>query len=394
MADISLLYDRSETDELGIRLTAEQIGVELGFLPFYKVSIGFDEGGFSYASSSKDFTEELKETRVVINRAQSKNRRIYASMFLEAFGKEMLNPLTMELFCQSKIRTLLEFSKNGVRIPRTVYVPCNPRDARVGGGQVDNSETVSDLIVRQLDDERVVVKPDEGTHGRGVLLAEDHERLREILSGLRPSLTSPVGVVAQEYVPKWFYDLRIVVEKEKGRGPLCHPTAMARGGFGDFRTNAHLKNMVFRVNLPANIREDAVSCANALGKDSKAWVVALDAMPRIGDELIHGEDELREAFSDLDPHFQDVVKVKLNPRKLWDFRSYTAEVEGAYSRYMETDEYARISATITDTLNRVSGSVCFHECNACPEFWEQTRIVGGVNVAEALLRSAESLLDS
>jgi hypothetical protein len=36
----------------------------------------------------------------------------------------------------------------------------------------------------------------------------------------------------------------------------------------------------------------------------------------------------------------------------------------------------------------------FHETNACPEFWEQTRLAAGINLAEALLNGAQSIIDS
>ena len=76
MTDISMLYDRSETDELGIRLTAEHMGIDLGYLPFHKTVVGFSNNGFSYRSIGKDYTDALKETRVVLNRTQSKSRDI------------------------------------------------------------------------------------------------------------------------------------------------------------------------------------------------------------------------------------------------------------------------------------------------------------------------------
>ena len=39
-------------------------------------------------------------------------------------------------------------------------------------------------------------------------------------------------------------------------------------------------------------------------------------------------------------------------------------------------------------------NVMFHEANACPEFWEQTRLAAGINLAEALLKGAQSIIDS
>ena len=67
MASIAMLYDRSETDELGIRLTAEEMGVELDYFPFHKVAVGFDADGFSYRSLGKDYSDRLSDIRVVLN---------------------------------------------------------------------------------------------------------------------------------------------------------------------------------------------------------------------------------------------------------------------------------------------------------------------------------------
>ena len=107
-----MLYDRSETDELGIRLTADEMGVELDYLPFHKVAVGFDADGFSYRTLGRDHSDKLSDIRVVLNRTQSKGRRMFAADIFEAMGARVLNPLTVELACKSKIRTLLTLSNN------------------------------------------------------------------------------------------------------------------------------------------------------------------------------------------------------------------------------------------------------------------------------------------
>jgi glutathione synthase/RimK-type ligase-like ATP-grasp enzyme len=391
---IAMLYDRSETDELGIQLTAVQMGVELGFLPFHKVALGFDSGGFSYRSLGKDYTEELRDVRVVLNRAQSKSRRMFAASILGALGKEVLNPMPVELNCQSKIRALLAFTNRGVLVPKTVYVPCNTEERVGGGGVRDNSETVSRLIAEQMGSDRMVVKPDAGTHGMGVSLSESREDLQGLLRDVKPSITNPVGVVAQEFIPKWFYDLRIIVRKERGRPPSCHGNALARGGFKEFRTNTFLGNMVFRARLPAEVMRQAEACAEALGEGGEAWVIALDAMPRIGEDLREGEEEVRASIAALDEPFREVTRVKRLPSKKRDFAGYTKAITEAYEGYMATEAYARVEAVVNETLERARGSVYFHEGNACPEFWEQTRVVAGINPAEDMLMCAQGLLDA
>lgn len=394
MTDIAMAYDRSETDEMGIKLTAQEMGIDLGYLPFYKVAVGFGNTGFIYRSFGKDYTTALKDVRVVLNRIQSKNRRIFASAIFETLDKEVLNPLYVELACQSKIRTLLAFFKNGIRIPKTVYVPCNIQEAKVGGGALDNTDAISEIIIQQLGKEKIVIKPDAGTHGSGVMLAEGGEALRNKLKDVSPSIINPSGVVAQEYIPKWFYDLRIIVEKEKGKPGFCHPTALVRGGFKEFRTNTFLGNTVFRAKLPAAIQREAVRCGESLGAEAEAWVLALDAMPHIGDERIVGDEEMKSYFDALEGPFAEVKKVKQNPMKKVDFAKYSKNIEGAYTKYMSTENYANIQTVIEESLEKAQDSILFHEGNACPEFWEQTRIVGGVDVGESLLRCAKSLLDT
>lgn len=394
MAEIAMLYDRSETDEMGINATAEEMGISLEYLPFHKVALSFGNDDFAYRSVGRDYTEALNGIRVIINRTQSKNRRLFASAILEALDKEVLNPLSVELSCQSKMRTLLALFGRGVRIPKTVYVPCNVKEARSGGGVLDNSDVVSKLIAQQLEGGKVVLKPDAGTHGMDVRLAEGPGALKEILVEVTPSIINPSGVLAQEFIPKWFYDLRIVVEKEKGKPCFCHPTALARGGFKEFRTNTFLGNMVFRVRLPTSIRKEAERCGEALAAGAEAWVLALDAMPNIGEEGIVEDGEIKSYFDALEPPFNSVKNVKRDPLKKRDFAAYTIKIEEAYAGYMSTEAYCYIQAIIEESLEMKKDSVLFHEGNACPEFWEQTRIVGGVNVAKSLLRCAQSLLDA
>jgi len=393
MADIAILYDRSESDELGIKLTAEQMGIELSYLPFYKVAFGFDRSGFDFRTSGKDYTRILSDTRVVLNRGQSKNRRVFASTILESLGKQVVNPLDVELVCQSKIRSLLAFMVHGVNIPKTVYVPCNVHEETGSGVSIDNAEVIRSLIEIELGCKGVVVKPDAGTHGQSVILAKDRNELVDVLHHVPLGITNPAGVVAQQLVDKWFYDLRIIVSKENGRAPICQPIALVRGGFKEFRTNTFLGNMVFHVNLPERVRRDVEKCGIALAGDSRAWLIALDAMPDIGEAKTVEEVELRRQFSALDAPFAEVTKAKADPNKKTKFEVYSRNVEKAYLAYKATEAYQFIQEVVQESLNKTADRIMFHEGNSCPEFWEQTRIIAGINVAEPLLRCAVSILD-
>jgi glutathione synthase/RimK-type ligase-like ATP-grasp enzyme len=392
LPDISILYDRSETDELGIKKTAEELGIKLGYLPFYKVAIGFDESSLTYESMGKNYTKELEDTKVILNRTQSKARRIFATTIMEAAQKNVINPLNVELTCQSKLRTLLTLRNSGIKIPKSVYLPCNPKESTVGNLVQDNTDTICDLITSQIGQNNIVLKPDAGTHGTGVTLAKDYLELTQQVSNLETSIINPAGVLAQELIPKWFYDLRIITYKEAGKSPFCAKNALARAGFKDFRTNTFLGNMVFRVKLPEKTRRIAERCGDSIAGDCEAWLIALDAMPVIGDDNTVDDDELINYFSLLEKPFSLVNKVKANSNKKMNFDSYTNEINFAYSEYMSIGAYSFIQDVIQNSLDRVN-DIVFHEGNSCPEFWEQTRIVAGINVAEHLLHVAESILD-
>jgi ribosomal protein S6--L-glutamate ligase len=389
LSEIAILYDRSDTDEQGIKYRANQLGIDLAFLPFHKISIGIKKQKIIYKSLKKDLNETLKNTKVVINRTQSKQRRIHAATILESFEKKVLNTLRLEYYCKSKIRTLLEFWKKGVKIPDTIYLPCNVHENRIGGGFQDNSKTIISLLNKELG-ESMVIKSDEGTHGKGIYLANSNVSLQEALNRMKPSVINPAGVVAQELVNKWFYDLRIIVEKRNNGIPFCHSTSMARGGFKDFRTNTYLGNMIFRVELPEEVKKEAVKCGEAIGIGSKSWIIALDAMPSFQEDEEYVDDKIKNSFKVLEPHFENVQIAKLMKYK--SFQEYTQKVENAFESYMATEPYAEIQSVITDTLHKSKNTVLFHEANACPDFWENTRIVGGVDIATSILRCAESLI--
>ena len=44
---IGLLYERSENDENGIKLTAEELGIDLTFIPFRKIAVSIGKDGFN-----------------------------------------------------------------------------------------------------------------------------------------------------------------------------------------------------------------------------------------------------------------------------------------------------------------------------------------------------------
>ncbi|MBS7646430.1 MAG: hypothetical protein QXK93_03225 [Candidatus Bathyarchaeia archaeon] len=389
---IAILCEQTGTDEMGIQLTAEKHGINLTFIPFRKTSFLIANNRWQIKSLSKDFSEELKNVSVILNRAQSKNRRLFIGAIFETLEKKVLNPLQVEYVCFSKLRTLLRFWKERISIPATVYVPCDPKEKTADGREISNETEIAQLVQQAIGNNPVVVKPDAGSHGRDIKLAAEQQELLNILSEIKPSIINPIGVLAQEFINKWFFDLRIIVAKEKGKEACCHPNAMARTGLRDFRTNAYLGNMVFGVSLPQQIREKAVRCAEAIGKGCDAWVLALDAMINFGKEMAVS-NELAMEFERLKPFFDEIQKVKKEKVTKENFIQWNEKLERSFNNYASSEAYRHIQKTIQEQVKDMKDHIMFHEANACPDFWEQTRLAAEINLAEQLLRCAESLLD-
>jgi glutathione synthase/RimK-type ligase-like ATP-grasp enzyme len=280
---IALLYERSENDENGIKLTAQQLGIDLAFIPFRKIALSIGKEGFTAKTKGKDYTQIFNDTKVVLNRAQSKNRRLQASYIMEGLGKKTINSSQIEFVCYSKLRTLLNLYKAGVPIPKTVFVPCDATDVMKNGKEIHNEKDIADLFEAEIPlTDGIVIKADAGTHGKMIMLSKDRAELEANIKETKPNIINPIGVVAQELIQKWFYDLRIIVHKEAGKEPECYHTAMARAGFKDFRTNTFLGNLVFHSKLPQSVQELAIKCGKILGKGNEAYIFALDAMVNVG----------------------------------------------------------------------------------------------------------------
>jgi len=390
---IALLYERSETDETGIKLTAQELGIDLTFIPFRKIALIISKNGFTAKTKGKDYTQIFQDTVVVLNRAQSKNRRLQAGYLMEVLGKKTINSSQIEFTCYSKLRTLLHFWKEGIPIPKTVYVPCDATDTLKSGREIHNEKDIADLLQDEIALEQgIVVKPDAGTHGKGAMLSRNREELVTSIRETKPSIINPVGITAQELVEKWFYDLRIIAYKEKGKTAACHPVALARSGIKDFRTNTYLGNTVFDAKLPPSIRELAVKCGEALGKGSEAWLFALDAMVNIGENKTVDDTELKSELAKAEAAFEPPRKVKADETRLRDFPSWNRKLEAAFHTYMSSEPYQNVKGIIEESIEKNAQGIVFHEANSCPEFWEHTRLIAGINVAVPLLKGAQSLI--
>jgi len=106
------------------------------------------------------------------------------------------------------------------------------------------------------------------------------------------------------------------------------------------------------------------------------------------------EDEhLMKEFEKLEPSFDAVKKVKGDKTKRTSFPAWNRKLEAAFENYKRQESYLYIKDVIEDSMEKNKHNIMFHEANACPEFWEQTRLAAGINIAEALLNGAQSIID-
>ncbi|MCL2135033.1 MAG: hypothetical protein FWH37_05705 [Candidatus Bathyarchaeota archaeon] len=391
---IALLYERSENDEAGIKQTAQQLGIDLKFIPFRKIALTISKEGFSAKTVGKDYTEIFNQTTVVLNRAQSKNRRLQASYIMETLGKKTLNTSQIEFTCYSKLRTLLNLWKAGLPVPKTVFVPCDASDFMKNHKEIHNEKDIANLFQANLTlNDGIVIKADAGTHGKMIMLSKNQDELIANIKETKPNIINPIGVVAQELINKWFYDLRIIVYKEKGKQPICHNKALARAGFKDFRTNTFLGNLVFEAKLPKNVIELATKCGNTLGEGNDAWIFALDAMVNIPSKKQLDDEFLKTQLDLAAQAYLPVQKIKADETRLTDFSSWNHKLEQTFDTYANSDSYQKVKNIIDQNIEENKNSLVFHEANSCPEFWENTRLVTGLNVAIPLLETAQSIIN-
>jgi hypothetical protein len=105
------------------------------------------------------------------------------------------------------------------------------------------------------------------------------------------------------------------------------------------------------------------------------------------DAYLKGElDKAAQAFG-------PVQKVKADETRLTEFEVWTSKLEKAFNLYKNSESYENIKNIIEESVEKNKSALVFHESNSCPEFWENTRLATGLNVAVPLLKGAQSLID-
>ena len=120
---IALLYERSENDENGIKLTAQQLGIDLTFIPFRKIALSISKDGFSAMTKGKDYSGIVENTKVVLNRAQSKNRHLHD---VGCLAKKPSTHLKSNSSATANTAPYCIYSKKASQFPKPSSCPATP----------------------------------------------------------------------------------------------------------------------------------------------------------------------------------------------------------------------------------------------------------------------------
>lgn len=147
------------------------------------------------------------------------------------------------LAARNKVNTLQVMAKKGIPIPQTVF-SINPENV---GEQIEF-----------LGGPPVVIKLQEGTQGKGVILAESKKSAKSIIDTLYNMNT---GILLQEFIQEaQGEDLRVIVV-----GNLVVAGMKRSSSLDDFRSNVHLGAETSRVKLTQREKFIALSATKALG---------------------------------------------------------------------------------------------------------------------------------
>ena len=109
-----------------------------------------------------------------------------------------------------------------------------------------------------------------------------------------------------------------------------------------------------------------------------------------GNKIID-DDNLKIEFENTLKKFKPVQKIKAEKYKN-DFNSWNSKLEESFQVYKSSKPYQKLKSIIDQSIEENKNDVIFHEANSCPEFWEHTRLIAGINLAIPLIKGAKSLL--
>ncbi len=224
-----------------------------------------------------------------------------------ALASEVYMPLKQRSFVlgHDKFLTILELQRNGVNIPRT-YLASTPRVAKkILEGDVEYP---------------IIMKVKEGTHGKGVLMAETLESAKTILDMLEDL---DRAFLIQEFVrTKGTSDIRVVVCGKEILGAYKRIASQ-----GEIRTNTHRGGIREKHELTEEEKELAIKSAEAIGAEicgvdilnaEKPSVIEVNLSPALApiQDLCEGDvlDSIGKYLAEKTKKFHKRKRHKLNKK--------------------------------------------------------------------------------
>jgi len=373
MSKVALVYDRLTPDEVEILIAAEEQGV--GIVPLF------------VKDPTRVFLrdEDAAAFNVAINRCESKGRALRVSAVLESqYGKRVVNPSRVEALCASKLETLNLWVKHGVDVPKWVYIPFASKEKETGW-----EKNVADKVEGGLSFP-LVLKPTQGSWGKGVVKVGSRKAFLKAVHEAQPSSINPDGVFAQEYITKPGFDLRILCFKKPYQEPryLCCIARVTRTK-AEFRTNTHLGGLPVGIDIPLfpGIMAEALRAAGLLLDPSDAAIVALDAMP-----VLEGEDEADAVYRLVRRCVRrfDAVRAFVRENEARRYLRWKPTLEQLFSEYRASACYLSLKEKIEEVL-QVSW-VKWHEVNSRFDYAVNTRNATQVNPAHTYVELCRELI--
>ncbi|MFQ5762850.1 MAG: RimK family alpha-L-glutamate ligase [Candidatus Bathyarchaeia archaeon] len=237
----------------------------------------------------------------VINRVTRKNLRTFYAEELKNRGTRVLNPFEVEYISNSKLRTKQAFSARGVKTARFTLIPKFPVEQYSVGrlARHDRVEEIAEILEAEVGFP-VVLKPSEGSRGKSVLIARSRDdfaaqcrkyrtidQLLEIPYALYQTLSNPIGLFAEEFIPHPF-DLRVLISM-KGKS-TSYLGCLARVGRSEDEVakNTALGSIPVGVEIPKSFKDAAMNgLLSVVSYAEKTWsntpaccIVGVDIIPR------------------------------------------------------------------------------------------------------------------
>ncbi|MEM1628595.1 MAG: lysine biosynthesis protein LysX [Desulfurococcaceae archaeon] len=228
---LGIVYEVIRWEEKALMEAARELGVELKLIHLHSVYMPI-------GSSDKDHVD------IALQRAISHAIALNSTIALESANIRVINNSLSTAIAMNKLWTAQILVSRGIKVPRTI---------------IAFDHEPSTKAVEALGGYPVVIKPIDGSWGRLVSLARDHEELRSLLEH-RSFIPNPIMRIfmIQEFVKKPGRDIRVFVIGEEV------PVAIYRAS-EHWITNTARGGVALPAKVDSELEEIAIKTAKAIG---------------------------------------------------------------------------------------------------------------------------------